>query len=104
MKIKEAKSFLCGLAVNSNVYKGKDIKEEYQKVNDIILMLQRGDKFEKMWKRLKRNNKEVTFFDEMNYIEQKHFPKPVKDKDYFYVATSKDPHLKKVKFRKVKNK
>lgn len=54
--------------------------EDANKFKKIIALLQRGEKFEKMWKELE--NKDIDYKtdspyvnDQMYYIEQKYFPK-----------------------------
>ena len=50
-------------------------------INDIIELLQQGEKFEKMWGKLRTDNyyhyREMQYF--LDELEQKYFPKEAKD-------------------------
>lgn len=86
-------------------------------LGEIIDVLKRGEKFEDMWEEFIYGLAHINIGNYQNPceekktdlecvnkivddIKQKYFPKPVKDKDYFYEATSKDPHLRKVYMNK----
>ncbi len=43
-----------------------------KRFDEIIALLKRGEKIKKMWEGLKRDNKEVTFYDEMKNYEKKY--------------------------------
>jgi len=55
----------------------------HKEKREVIEVLKRGEKFEKMWRELENkdltyNNDSPVVNDEMYYIEQKYFPKEIK--------------------------
>jgi len=111
------------LKIEKKRYKHNDFREVDKVISDIIELLQRGEKYKEEWEELVDLNKKTwemweefkfkrgdtycildqpdkgTIRDDMNVFEQKYFPKKV-DKPHFFEATSKNPHLKKIYFKK----
>jgi len=88
VEVKEIKSFLCGLAVNSFAYKRKDIKKEYEKIDEVISLLQQFYKYKQMWKELWNDIEEkeercevacdIVYVSQLRELKQKYFPKEAK--------------------------
>ena len=86
--------------------------DEKLKLREIIKKLKRGEKFEAIINELENDYgflahhyAESDSTDYLRYViprlKQKYFPDKV-DKPHFFEATSKNPHLKKVYFKKKK--
>ena len=50
-------------------------------INDIIALLQQGEKYKKMWEELYEVASEFNFFPLMDKLKQRYFPKEAKDNE-----------------------
>ena len=82
MNTREAIEFLTDhYPVETGVY---SYKEKSKRKNDIIKLLQRGEKYKAMWGELENEGKSYSYSYTattkflMNNIKQKYFPKPIK--------------------------
>jgi len=71
MNTKEAINILGEKRRNINF----DIVPKYENADKIIELLQRGKKFEQMWRELKLYGIEKLIIERVKYLEQKYFPK-----------------------------